>query len=236
MHFNSLATIVGLTSAVVVSAQLSAVHATTANYQIGSGTTSLNLDLELLEDLGLSFNSASDTVTPANGFSFGFDMLPPSSTVLGTDFTFSYDDATDTFTPLGGTIEHSGSLLFDVDTDKLTLFPTLEIGNFSIGFDGGYFIRDTFSTGLRLFDLVINTKPVVAGKDLQISDIDLLIAPDFAGLLTNYDPDLSEQLVGTVIGQASIDAQTVPEPGSVLAILTTASAALALNRQKRKVS
>jgi len=235
MRLNQLSAILGLTTVAVFSTQL-AVQANTTTYQIASGTTSLSLDVNLLESLGLSFSSATDTVTPATGFDFGFGILPPSSnlSVLGTDFTFSYDDATSAFTPLSGTLEHSGSLLFNVDTNKLTLFPTLEIGNFSIGFDGGFYIRDSFSTGLRLFDLAVNSNPVLNGTSLQISNVNVLISQEFADLLTNYaNPELSANLAGTVVGQAQIDATTVPEPGSVLAILTAASAALAVNRRRK---
>lgn len=235
MRLNQLSAILCLTTVAVFSTQL-AVQANTTTYQIGSGTTSLSLDVNLLESLGLSFSSATDTVTPATAFDFGFGILSPSSnpSVLGTDFTFSYDDTTSVFTPLSGTLEHSGSLLFNVDTNRLTLFPTLEIGNFSIGFDGGFFIIDSFSTGLRLFDLAVNSNPAVNSTSLQISNVNVLISQEFADLLTNYsDPKSSANLAGTVVGQAQIDATTVPEPGSVLAILTAASAALAVSRRRK---
>lgn len=240
MRFH-LPIILGLTTTAVFSTQL-AVQAETATYQVESGVTSLSIDesaLEVLESLGLSFNSANNTVTPANGFDFGFDILPRSSTFLGTDFTFNYDDATSVLSPLSGTIEHVGSLLFDVDTEQLTLFSPLEIGNFSIGFDEGFSIRDTFTTGLPLFDLAINANPVLEdNKDLEIANVDVLLSQEFADLLTNYvGSDLSEQLAGTVVGQAQISANVskVPEPGSVVAILVAASSALAFRRRQKAV-
>jgi hypothetical protein len=238
MRLNHLPLILGLTTVAVFSTQLSA-KAETENYKLGSGTTNLSINagaLDTLRSLGLSFDSAKDTVTPASGFSFGFGILPPSSdlSVLGTDFSFSYDTATSAFTPLSGTIEHVGSLLFNVDTNKLALFSPLEIGNFSIGFDGGFFIRDTASTGLRLFDLAVKSNPVLDGKNLLVSNVDVLLSREFADVLTNYaDPALSAQLAGTVIGQAQINAETVPEPSSVLAILTAASAAMGLSRRRK---
>jgi hypothetical protein len=240
MRFH-LPIILGLTTTAVFSAQL-AVQAETATYQVESGVTSLSIDasaLEVLESLGLSFNSANNTVTPANGFDFGFDILPRSSTFLGTDFTFNYDDVTSVLSPLSGTIEHVGSLLFDVDTEQLTLFSPLEIGNFSIGFDEGFSIRDTFTTGLPLFDLAVNANPVLEdNKDLEIANVDVLLSQEFADLLTNYvGSDLSEQLAGTVVGQAQISANVskVPEPGSVVAILAAASSALAFRRRQKAV-
>lgn len=240
MRFH-LPIILGLTTTAVFSTQL-AVQAETATYQVESGVTSLSIDesaLEVLESLGLSFNSANNTVTPANGFDFGFDILPRSSTFLGTDFTFNYDDATSVLSPLSGTIEHVGSLLFDVDTEQLTLFSPLEIGNFSIGFDEGFSIRDTFTTGLPLFDLAVNANPVLEdNKDLEIANVDVLLSQEFADLLTNYvGSDLSEQLAGTVVGQAQISANVskVPEPGSVVAILVAASSALAFRRRQKAV-
>jgi hypothetical protein len=240
MRFH-LPIILGLTTTAVFSTQL-AVQAETATYQVESGVTSLSIDasaLEVLESLGLSFNSANNTVTPANGFDFGFDILPRSSTFLGTDFTFNYDDVTSVLSPLSGTIEHVGSLLFDVDTEQLTLFSPLEIGNFSIGFDNGFSIRDTFTTGLPLFDLAVNANPVLEdNKDLEIANVDVLLSQEFADLLTNYvGSDLSEQLAGTVVGQAQISANVskVPEPGSVVAILAAASSALAFRRRQKAV-
>lgn len=236
MRLSHLSVIMGLTTATVFSTQLS-VQAETRNYQFESGTTSLSLDasaLDLLGSLGLTFNSASDLVSPATGFDFGFAILPPSSSFLGSNFTFSYDGATSAFTPVSGTIEHSGRLSFDVDTDKLTLFSPLEIGNFSIEFEDGISIRDTFSTGLRLFDLALNSNPVLNGKNFQLANVDVKLSREFADVLTNYsDSELSEELAGTVIGKAQIDARTVPEPGSILAILTAASAALTMRRRRQ---
>jgi len=241
MRFHHLPIILGLTTTAVFSTQL-AVQAQTATYQVESGVTSLSIDesaLEVLESLGLSFNSANNTVTPASGFDFGFDILPRSSTFLGTDFTFNYDGATSVLSPLSGAIEHVGSLVFDVDTEQLTLFSPLEIGNFSIGFDEGFSIRDTFTSGLPLFDLAVNANPVLEdNKDLQIANVDVLLSQEFADLLTNYvGSDLSEQLAGTVVGQAQISANVskVPEPGSVVAILAAASSVVAFRRRQKAV-
>ena len=146
---------------------------------------------------------------------------------------------TSVLSPLNCTIVHVSSLLFDVDTEQLTLFSPLEIGNFSIGFDNGFSIRDTFTTGLPLFDLAVNANPVLEdNKDLEIANVDVLLSQEFADLLTNYvGSDLSEQLAGTVVGQAQISANVskVPEPGSVVAILAAASSVVAFRRRQKAV-
>ena len=79
MRVHSLAILLGLTTAAVASTQLS-VEAAMMSYQIQSGTTTLSLDNDL-SPLGLSYK-------------LDFDMIPPSNDpgIVGTNFTFSYDD------------------------------------------------------------------------------------------------------------------------------------------------
>lgn len=231
MQLNHLTVLLGFTTAAVVFTQPS-VQAKVANYQIQSGTTSLSIDQNLLQSLGLDFTSEVDTTTPAAGFDFGFGIVAPSSDVLGTDFTFSYDDATSAFTPLSGTIEHTGSLVFDVDTTKLALLSPLEVGDFSIGFDSGnFFVRDTFSTGLRLFNLKTNSAPVFNGKNL-VAGTDVLFSQEFSDAL-GYAAGYDLNLAGVKVGQAQISATAVPEPeaNSAIAVLMAAGAALAIKRR-----
>ena len=230
MRLNHLTVLLGLTTAAMVSTQLP-VQAKISNYQIQSGTTSLSLDQNLLSSLGLNFSSAVDTTTPASGFDLGFSIIPPSSEsgVLGTNFTFSYDDATSTFTPLSGTIEHSGSVVFDVDTTKLALLSPLEIGDFSIDSDR-FFVRDNFSTGLRLFDLQPNSTPVFDGKNL-VTSADVLFSQEFNDVLGNAaGNDLN--LTGVKVGQAQLNATAVPEPetNAAIAVLMT-TGAVAIKRR-----
>lgn len=231
MRSNHLAVLLGLTTAAVVSTQMS-VQAQTRNYQIQSGTTSISLDQDLLGSLGLNFSSAADTTTPASGFDFGFSIIPPSSEpgVLGTDFTFSYDDTTSTFTPLSGTIQHSGSIAFDVDTTKLALLSPLEVGNFSID-SAMFLVKDNFSTGLRLFDLQPNSSgPVFDGKNL-VTSANLLFTQEFNDAL-GYAAGNDLNLTGVQVGQAQLSATAVPEPETNAAIaVLMAAAAVAIKRR-----
>lgn len=215
-------------------------------YQIASGTTSLSVDaaaLDLLSGLGLTFSESFETVSPAEGFAFGFGILPTSedSSVVGTDFTFTFDETTQAFAPVDGLIEHTGGFGFEVDSydpvtnpDGLALFSPLEIGDFSIGFDGGFFITDNITTGIPLFDLVVNATPSLSDRDLQVSDVDVLVSAEFNDVLENASGNYELNLTGARIGSAQIDAKAykVPEPGTVLALVSVAGAVLAVRRRK----
>jgi hypothetical protein len=221
MRVHHLAILLGLTTA-ITSTQLP-VQAATMTYQIQSGTTTLSLD-EALSSFGLS--SKVD-----------FDILPPSNdpNFVGTDFTFSYDDQTKDFTPLSGTIEHTGSVAFDVDTTKLALLSPLEIGDFSLDFDeAGFFLQDNVSTGLKLFDIQINNAPTFDGTNLLIEGADVLVSQDFDTLLDNaagYDV----QVAGFKVGQAQVSATAVPEPETNIAVslLLAGGMAVAIKRRHR---
>lgn len=219
MRVHHLVILLGLTTA-IASTQLS-VQAATMTYQIQSGTTSLNLD-ETLSPFGLSYK-------------LDFDIIPPSndSNFVGTDFTFSYDDKTKAFTPLSGTIEHTGSVAFNVDTTKLALLSPFEIGDLSLGFDdSGYFLQDNVSTGLRLFDLQINNAPTFDGTNLLIEGADVLVSQDFDSLLDNaagYDV----QIAGFKVAQAQVSATAVPEPETNIAVSLLLAAGMAVTIKRR---
>lgn len=165
MRVHSLAILLGLTTATVASTQLS-VQAATMSYQIQSGTTTLSLDNDL-SPLGLSYKLDLDIISPSNDLG-----------IVRTNFTFSYDDQTQAFTPLSsGAIEHTGSIAFNVDQTQLALLPVFEIGDFSLEFDDtGYYLRDNVSTGQRLFDLKINNAPTFNGTNLLIEGADVAIS------------------------------------------------------------
>ncbi len=222
MRVYPIAILLGLTTAIAASTQLS-VQAATMTYQIQSGTTTVSLDKATLSPFGLSYK-------------LDFDIIPPSNNpnIVGTDFTFSYDDQTKAFTPLSGTIEHTGSVAFNVDTTKLALLSPLEIGDFSLEFDdAGYYLRDNVSTGQRLFDLKINNAPTFDGTNLLIEGADVAVSQDFETILDNaagYDVELA----GFTVAQArvSANATAVPEPGTNLAImLVAAGTAVAIKRR-----
>lgn len=225
MRVHHFVILLGLTTATVVSNGLS-VQAAVMTYQIQAGTTSLSLD-EALLPFGLSYKV--DNVD--------FDIIPPSNdpNIVGTNFTFSYDDQTNASTPLGGTIEHTGRVTFDVDTTKLALKSPFEIGNFSLGFDeGGFFLKDNVSTGLKLFDLQLNSAPTFDGKNLLIEDEDVLISQDFDSLLDNAaGSDLP--LAGLKVGQAKISATAVavPEPETNIAVSLLLAAGMGLAIKRR---
>lgn len=241
MRKNLLAIFLGTVATVV--AVPSAQAATL--YQVTSGVTSLNVDnaaLDLLSGLGLAFSNSFETVTPAEGFAFGFEILPPTedSNLVGTDFTFTFDETTQAFAPVGGQIEHTGGLSFEVNSfdpvtnpNGLTLFSPLEIGDFSIGFDGGFFITDNITTGLPLFDLAVNTAPRLSDRTLLVSSVDVLVSEEFNNVLENASGNFELNLTGARIGSAQINAEAakVPEPGTVLALVSIAGALLAVRRR-----
>ena len=76
---------------------------------VESGVTSVFLDTELLDEAaGLELTGADSDATPAEGdFQVGFEITED------TDFTFSLEDG---FAPVSGSIEHSGTVSFDLVT------------------------------------------------------------------------------------------------------------------------
>lgn len=207
-------------------------------YQIESGTTSLQVApaaLTLLQDLGLTFNTALNTVPAASGYEFGFAIVPPSadSSTIGSTLTFRYDEPTQAFSEISGTIEHTGGLSFTVDEDKLSLLSPLQIGNFSIGYANGFYLADNLTVGgLVLFDLVPTSAPTFNSGRFSLTT-DVKVASAFNEVLTNalgVDPGLT----GAVVGSAQVNAQAVPEPATVLGLL--AGGALLQASRRRKVS
>ena len=232
MRVHHLAIFLGLTTA-IASNQLS-VQAATMTYQVQSGTTSLSLS-------GITTDSLDkDALSPLSLSSkLDFDIVPPSNNpgIVGTNFTFSYDDQTKAFTPLSGAIEHTGSIAFNVDTTKLALLSPFEIGNFSLEFDNaGYYLRDNVSTGQRLFDLKINNAPTFDGTNLLIEGADVAFSQDFDTILDNaagYDVALA----GLTVGQARVSATAVPEPEAnigISLILAAGMAAIIRRRHRAK--
>ena len=222
MRVHSLAILLGLTTAAVASTQLS-VEAAMMSYQIQSGTTTLSLDNDL-SPLGLSYK-------------LDFDMISPSNDpgIVGTNFTFSYDDQTQAFTPLSGAIEHTGSVAFNVDQTQLALLPTFEIGDFSLEFDdAGYYLRDNVSTGQRLFDLKINNAPTFDGTNLLIEGADVAISQDFETILNNA-AGYEVNLAGFTVAQArvSANATAVPEPEANVGISLLLAAGMAVTIRRR---
>ncbi|MEL6494567.1 MAG: hypothetical protein AAFQ41_05510 [Cyanobacteria bacterium J06623_7] len=165
---------------------------------VDSGNTSVSLNLPLLELAAEITLVSADT--DGEAFSEEFPLGFPI--VEDTDFSFE----TEPFTPLGGTIQHSGTVTLDLSGQEVT------VGDFSIGFDparvsntaSGFFISDTTDDVLDLeilFD-ISGTGDTSIEDGLTISEADLLVAPELADALG------SASLSGADVGDARIDAAT----------------------------
>ncbi|MGD1932599.1 MAG: calcium-binding protein [Leptolyngbyaceae cyanobacterium] len=174
---------------------------TATDLAVETGTTSVFLDLELLEAAaGLVLESVDSEAAPfSDNFQVGFAINDE------TDFTYTAMP----FAPTGGSIEHDGTITFDtVDNPDADI----TIGEFSIGFDAsratdtasGFFVADTLDgNGLDiLFDISVPGVVEATAADLTIAETDLLLASEFAGAL-----GLAE-LTGADVGDARIDAFT----------------------------
>ncbi|MEL6929224.1 MAG: esterase-like activity of phytase family protein, partial [Cyanobacteria bacterium J06600_6] len=174
--------------------------------QVDSGTTSVFLDLPLLESAaGITLVGADSTGEAASeDFQVGFPI------VEDTRFTFEIDP----FAPFSGSIEHSGTVTLGLGDAEVT------VGDFSIGFDAarasdtasGFFVADTTDDDLGLeilFDVGAPGSVSSAAESLEIAEADLLVAPEFAEALG------AEELTGADIGDTRIDA-TATEPESTI--------------------
>ncbi|MBD6616683.1 hypothetical protein FNW02_12790 [Komarekiella sp. 'clone 1'] len=214
MRFSQIVTILGCTAAFI---SIAPIRAEAATFQVKSGVTSVYHDLNFLSSIGLNLTGTNNTAQPINSnFIVGFSISPD------TNFKFSNIGG---FTPLSGTIKHTGTITFNNQTT---------IGNFSIDLApkrtvnhaSGLVLKDTFSLNTVLFDLSTPGSVAFDGKDLTLADVKLLISPEFATILGNPN------LAGVLGGTARIDAQVfpdaaVPEPESLLATLVAGAALLA---------
>lgn len=229
MNLNSLPTILGFSAASLITPALISSSAQAATLQLNSGVTNVILNTTTLSSVGLELTGTNGIVIdPAldvpTGFALaGFPITP------ATNFTFS--DANG-FTPLGGTIEHSGTITFN---------NSVTVGNFSIGFDqarasritSGFFVRDTASLGAILFDVAPPSRLALTSSSLSLAAT-LLVSAEFAGFLGNT------ALTGAEVGSASItgdisEVAAVPEPTTVLGAIA-AGGILAASRRKKATS
>lgn len=242
-HFVSF--LVGLTTTVALYAPLP-VKAQAKTYEEISGKENLNLNtgtLNILESIGLSLDSVESTAVPDPGYTYAFALLPPSSNpnIRGTSFTFSYEDVTKAYIPLGGSEEFAGTIRFNVDTNKLALPPQLTIGGLSTTFgpDFRFFATDPVSTGLRLFDVESSGSPNVNldSQTWTLEGLKLNISQEFNDFLVGAGADT--QLTGLNFADAQgqrafreVSTTKVPEPSSLVAILMV-GAALAARKLRR---
>jgi hypothetical protein len=167
-----------------------------------SGTTSVNLDFAALESAAsLQLASAESTGNPAQGFAAGF--------AITNETPFQYN--TDPFGPVGGSIDHTGSVTFNiVGTES-----TVTVGDFTIGYDGaraadgnsGFFVQDNISALGILFDVVAPSN-LMADTDGLFIAADLKVSPEFAGYLTTNGLATTD-LSGVTIGAAEVNASTM---------------------------
>ncbi|MCL6754110.1 PEP-CTERM sorting domain-containing protein [Nostoc sp. CCCryo 231-06] len=233
MRNHIISGILALTTTVAISAPLSA-QAQAKVYKIVDGYESIRFDTEALEELqslGLSLASVQNTAVPAPGYTYGLGYVPSP---VGNDYSFSYDEITQEFTSLSGTVDFTGSIFFNVDTDKLNLPPQLELGNLSAEPAVDFNVKDTVTTGLPIFALV-PTAPV--NVDLNNQTVKL----NFAALATQEFSDFlvtagaSKPIAGLKLGDVQGDRTItpVPEPSTTLALLIAASSALAIRKRHR---
>jgi hypothetical protein len=223
-----ITSLVALTGTVMIASTIAPAVQAATPYQLTGGTTSVTLDNAQLTGLGLTFSSSSGTVAPASGYSYGFGILPPSSnpSAVGSSFTFNYDGGL--LTPVGGSIEHTGSLSYSV-APTLALGSPFEIGDFGIGFDGvGFNVTDNYSTGTPLFNLAVNpANAILNGSNLSIAG-SLLVSSELNDILENASGNFNLNLTGTTIGSAQINATAaaIPTPALLPAVVGFLGAAL----------
>ncbi|QFS50129.1 PEP-CTERM sorting domain-containing protein [Nostoc sphaeroides] len=225
--------ILGLTTTAAIFAPLSA-HAEAKIYKVVSGYESIRFDTEALEELkslGLSLASVQNTAVPAPGYTFGIRNVPSP---VGNDYTFSYDEITQEFITLSGTVDFTGSIFFNVDTDKLNLPAQLELGNLSVEPAVDFNVKDTVTTGLPIFFLV-PTAPINVDLNNQAVKLkfEAFITQEFSDFFVNAGA--SKPITGLKLADVQGDRTItqVPESSTTLALLIAASSALAMRKRHR---
>ncbi len=207
---------------------LMAVDASAGAVEIGGGQTSVLLDTDTLSaaaSLDLS-GVSSDVIAPGTiPGSVAFGINPRDAMAPALPTTFAYDD-TDFLGTFSGAIEHTGSVFFNNDT--------VEVGNFTIGFDAGrvggdnsgFFVESTTGIAAILFDVENPSQLEATDSNLTIG-ANLLVSPEFATFL--FDNGLaSADLTGADVGDALVEG--VPEPATALILCVGGMAALRRRR------
>ena len=181
--------------------------------QINDGTTSVALNTDLLSSAaGLSVTGVENTVAPVDGFAVGFDITEGSQLILSADV---FADPNDLTPEVGfADINHTGTVTFSSSAGDIT------VGDFSIGYDvsrqtedtSGFFLENTVDgvvpDGAILFDVGIpesvrisDIDPLGGSVD-NFGPVDLLVAPEFATLLSDAGLAASD-LTGADVGDAA---------------------------------
>ena len=154
---------------------------------VSSGQTSVLLDTPLLATVGLSLSGVGGPViVPGNlgpdSVAFSINGRDAAAPALPT--TFSYTAGT--LAPFSGTIEHTGTVLFNDGA--------LEVGNFTIGFDAGR--AGAATSGFFVADNVTShAEDLAAYSEARQSDPTLVSV--------TVPPDRGLELT-TVIGEAAV--------------------------------
>lgn len=198
--------------------------------EVTGGQTNVLLDTATLSaaaSLDLS-GVSGPVIAPGNlgADSVAFPINARDAAPLPT--TFAYDSS-DFLGSFSGTIEHTGSVLFNDGG--------VEVGNFTIGFDGaragtlggnasGFFVESTVGIAAILFDIAAPSQLDATPGSLTIG-ADLLVSPEFGQFL--FDNQLSaSNLQGADVGDALV--QAVPAPS---ALATLGLAGLVATRRRR---
>ena len=171
---------------------------------VQDGTTSVSLDTDLLETAaGLTLAGSDNTIEPASEeFALGFDITEESN------FIFNFQEG---FSPVGGEIEHTGTVNFESVAGDIT------VGDFTIGFDpsrqtediSGFFVQNTVDSavgdGTILFD-VGNPENIEANESkLDLENSNLLVSPEFADVLQSTGLS-ADNLTGADVGDVTVNA------------------------------
>lgn len=211
-------------AAVASVVSLSAGMASAQEFSVTGGQTNVLLDTATLSaaaSLDLSSVSADVLAGELGAGSVAFGINPTDAMMLPT--TFAYDTGLAAFS---GTIEHTGSVFFNDDT--------VEVGNFTIGFDAGrvgdarsgFFVESTTGIAAILFDIESPSSVIADSSQLSIT-ANLLVSSEFASFLSSNGL-ASSDLTGADVGDALVSA--VPTPGSAMIL---AAAGLAASRRRR---
>lgn len=225
MKTKSLAFCAALAAAGVVSATASA-----GLVDVVGGATSVALDTDLLASAAsLELSGVSpDVGMGALPGSVAFDINPRDAATFPTTFSYDPSDFLGTFS---GRIEHTGSVFFNNDT--------VEVGNFTIGFDAGragtlgglasgFYVESTVGISAILFDIQNPDTLNPTETELTIG-ANLLVSPEFGSFL--FDNGFSSSnLQGADVGDALVEATAIPVPG---ALAVFALAGLAPRRRRR---
>ncbi|MEM9166616.1 MAG: hypothetical protein AAGB48_06290 [Planctomycetota bacterium] len=192
---------------------------------VTGGQTSVLLDTATLSSAAsLDLSGVSGPVISPGTIpgSVAFPINTRSAPSLPTTFAYDASNFLGTFS---GTIEHEGSVLFNNDT--------VEVGNFTIGFDGaragtlggnasGFFVESTTGIAAILFDIENPTTLDATPGSLTIG-ANLLVSPEFGQFLLDNALS-SSNLQGADVGDALVEAIPAPSSAALLGLAGLAAA------------